>query len=76
MRIPSRSVAVVGLFLATIFFRSSAVLAADWPHRTVRLIAPIPAGTDQILALGSLRSDFPSAGGRPSSLKIGPAPME
>ena len=45
MRIPSRSVAVVGLFLATIFFRSSAVLAADWPHRTVRLFAPIPAGS-------------------------------
>lgn len=44
MRISSRSVAVVILLLGAISCRSSAVLAADWPHRTVRLIAPVPAG--------------------------------
>jgi tripartite-type tricarboxylate transporter receptor subunit TctC len=40
-----RFVAVVGLLLGTIFCWSSAALAAEWPHRTVRLIAPVPAGT-------------------------------
>ncbi len=45
MSISSRSVAVVGLLLGTIFSWSSAVVAADWPHRTVRLIAPVPAGS-------------------------------
>jgi tripartite-type tricarboxylate transporter receptor subunit TctC len=45
MSISSRSVAVIGLLLGTIFCWSSAVVAADWPHRTVRLIAPVPAGS-------------------------------
>ena len=45
MSISSRSVAVVGLLLGSIFCWSSAVVAADWPHRTVRLIAPVPAGS-------------------------------
>ena len=40
----SRAVAVVGLFLGAILCSSSALAAADWPHRTVRLIAPAPAG--------------------------------
>jgi tripartite-type tricarboxylate transporter receptor subunit TctC len=44
MSISSRCVAVVGLLLGTISCWSSAVGAADWPHRTVRLIAPVPAG--------------------------------
>ena len=44
MSISSRSAAVVGLLLGTILCGSSAVVAADWPHRTVRLIAPVPAG--------------------------------
>jgi tripartite-type tricarboxylate transporter receptor subunit TctC len=45
MRICSRSVAVVALLLGTLFCSQSAVVAADWPHRTVRLIAPVPAGS-------------------------------
>jgi len=45
MSIFKRSVAIVGLLLGIIFCRDSAVLAADWPHRTVRLIVPVPAGT-------------------------------
>jgi tripartite-type tricarboxylate transporter receptor subunit TctC len=45
MNISSRSVAVAALLLGAFFSWSSAVVAADWPHRTVRLIAPIPAGT-------------------------------
>ncbi len=45
MSISSRSVAIVGLLLGVIFCWSSAVLAADWPHRTVRLIVPVPAGS-------------------------------
>lgn len=45
MSISSRSVAVVGLLLGAIFCCSSAVVAADWPHRTVRIIAPVPAGS-------------------------------
>src|SRR5258708_4473014 len=40
-----RFVAVVGLLLGTIFCWSSAAFAAEWPHRTVRLIAPVPAGS-------------------------------
>ena len=44
MSISSRSAAVVGLLLGTIFCWSSAVVAADWPQRTVRLIVPVPAG--------------------------------
>jgi len=43
--ISSRCVAVVGLLLGTIPCWSSAVAAANWPHRAVRLIAPVPAGT-------------------------------
>src|SRR5947207_13147775 len=43
MRTSSRSVAVVGLLLGAIVCWNSAV-AADWPHRTVRLILPVPAG--------------------------------
>src|SRR5882724_10853889 len=45
MSISSRSVAVAGLLLSIIHCWSSAVVAAEWPHRTVRLIAPAPAGT-------------------------------
>jgi len=45
MSISSRSVAVISLLLGTIFCWSSVVVAADWPHRTVRLIAPVPAGS-------------------------------
>jgi tripartite-type tricarboxylate transporter receptor subunit TctC len=45
MRISSRSVAIAGLLLGAISCWSSAVVAADWPHRTVRLIAAGPAGT-------------------------------
>ena len=45
MSISGRSVATVGLLLGAIFCWSSAVVAADWPHRTVRLIAPVPAGS-------------------------------
>ncbi|WFU25632.1 tripartite tricarboxylate transporter substrate binding protein [Bradyrhizobium sp. CB1717] len=41
----SRSVAVVGFLLGLTSCCGSAVFAADWPHRTVRLIAPVPAGT-------------------------------
>jgi len=44
MSISSRSAAVAGLLLGAIFSWSSAVVAADWPHRTVRLIVPVPAG--------------------------------
>lgn len=45
MSIFSRSVAIAGLLLATISCWASTVLAADWPQRTVRLIAPLPAGS-------------------------------
>ena len=44
MKISSRSVAVIIVALGAIFSWSSAAVAADWPHRTVRLIAPVPAG--------------------------------
>jgi tripartite-type tricarboxylate transporter receptor subunit TctC len=43
--ISSRSAAIVGLLLGTVFCWNSALVAADWPHRTVRLIAPVPAGS-------------------------------
>jgi tripartite-type tricarboxylate transporter receptor subunit TctC len=45
MRISSRSVVVAVFLLGAIFCWSSAVAAADWPRRTVRLIAPMPAGS-------------------------------
>jgi tripartite-type tricarboxylate transporter receptor subunit TctC len=45
MRISSRPAAAAGLLLSTIVCWSSAVVAADWPHRTVRLIAPVSAGS-------------------------------
>jgi tripartite-type tricarboxylate transporter receptor subunit TctC len=45
MRIAWRSVTAVALLLlANILCSSSAVVAGDWPHRTVRLILPVPAG--------------------------------
>jgi tripartite-type tricarboxylate transporter receptor subunit TctC len=44
MSISSRSVAV-GLLLGAIFCWNSAIMAAKWPHRTVHLIAPVPAGS-------------------------------
>ena len=44
MSIFNRSVAMVGLLLGIISCWGSAVFAADWPHRTVRLIVPLPAG--------------------------------
>jgi len=44
MRISRHSVAVTGLRLGAIFLWSSAIVAADWPQRTVRLITPVPAG--------------------------------
>jgi len=44
MSIASRSVAVAALLLGAISCWSSAAAAADWPRRTVRLIAPVPAG--------------------------------
>jgi tripartite-type tricarboxylate transporter receptor subunit TctC len=45
MSVSGRSVAIVGLLLGTISCWSSAVVAAEWPHRAVRLIAPLPAGS-------------------------------
>lgn len=45
MSIFSRSIAIVGFLLGLTSCCGSAVFAADWPHRTVRLIAPVPAGT-------------------------------
>jgi tripartite-type tricarboxylate transporter receptor subunit TctC len=41
----SRAVAVAGLLLGILLFWNSVGVAADWPHRTVRLIAPVPAGS-------------------------------
>src|SRR5436190_6639450 len=45
MRLSTRAVAIAGLLLGVIFFWSFTALAAEWPHRTVRLIAPLPAGS-------------------------------
>jgi tripartite-type tricarboxylate transporter receptor subunit TctC len=45
MSISARYVAVAGLVLSNIFCCSSAALSADWPYRTVRVIAPLPAGS-------------------------------
>lgn len=45
MGISSRFVAVFGLLLGSIFCSSSAAPADAWPHRTVHLIAPAPAGS-------------------------------
>src|SRR3954468_13597258 len=44
MSISSRSIALVVLLLSSIDCSSSAV-GADWPHRTIRIIAPVPAGS-------------------------------
>jgi tripartite-type tricarboxylate transporter receptor subunit TctC len=44
MSIASRSAAVAALLLVANSCLSFTALAADWPHRTVRLIAPVPAG--------------------------------
>jgi tripartite-type tricarboxylate transporter receptor subunit TctC len=41
----SRAVAVAGLLLGILLFWNCVGVAADWPHRTVRLIAPVPAGS-------------------------------
>ena len=62
MSFSGRSVATVALLLGGIIGWSSAVVAADWPRRTVHIIAPV-------------RSDSPNAGGSPSSWKIGREPM-
>lgn len=45
MGVSSRSVAAVGLLLGAVSCWSSTVVAGDWPRRTVRLIAPVPAGS-------------------------------
>lgn len=45
MSISSRTAAAAGLIASAIYCWSSASVAADWPHRTVRLIAPVPAGS-------------------------------
>jgi tripartite-type tricarboxylate transporter receptor subunit TctC len=45
MSISRPSVGFIGLLLGAISCWSSAAVAADWPHRTVRLIAPMPAGS-------------------------------
>ncbi len=45
MSISSRFAAVIGLLLGAVFCWSPAVAAGSWPHRTVRLIAPVPAGS-------------------------------
>ena len=44
MSISSRCLAVAGLLLSTTVCWSAAV-AVEWPHRTVRVIAPVPAGS-------------------------------
>jgi tripartite-type tricarboxylate transporter receptor subunit TctC len=45
MGISSRSIAATALLVGAIFCWSAAVVASDWPHRTVRLIVPVPAGS-------------------------------
>jgi len=44
MCISPRVVALAGVLLSIVFWCNSAG-AAEWPHRTVRLIAPVPAGS-------------------------------
>jgi len=44
MCISPRVVALAGFLLSIVFWCNSAG-AAEWPHRTVRLIAPVPAGS-------------------------------
>jgi tripartite-type tricarboxylate transporter receptor subunit TctC len=43
--ISSRTAAAASLIVSAILCWSSAGIAADWPYRTVRLIAPVPAGS-------------------------------
>jgi len=43
--ISSRTAAAAGLVVSAVLCWSFAGAAADWPHRTVRLIAPVPAGS-------------------------------
>lgn len=46
MSVSSRTAAAAaGLIVSAILCWSCAGLAAEWPHRTVRLIAPVPAGS-------------------------------
>lgn len=45
MIISSRTAAAAGLIICAIFCSNSAGAAADWPNHTVRLIAPVPAGS-------------------------------
>ncbi|MBR0785905.1 Bug family tripartite tricarboxylate transporter substrate binding protein [Bradyrhizobium iriomotense] len=45
MSVSGRSSVVIGILLGVVLSWSSAVLAGDWPHRTVRLILPVPAGS-------------------------------
>lgn len=45
MNISSRTAAAAGLIVSTILWWSSGGVAADWPQRTVRIIAPVPAGS-------------------------------
>jgi tripartite-type tricarboxylate transporter receptor subunit TctC len=43
--ISSRTAAAAGLIVSAVLCWSFAGAAADWPHRPVRLIAPVPAGS-------------------------------
>jgi tripartite-type tricarboxylate transporter receptor subunit TctC len=45
MSIFSRAVTLAGCVLSVVFWCSPAGAAAEWPNRTVRLIAPVPAGS-------------------------------
>jgi len=45
MSIFHRSLAITSLLLGVIACWAPAVSASDWPHRTVRLILPVPPGT-------------------------------
>jgi len=45
MSISSRAVAFAGFLLSTVVCCNPAGAAVDWPHRAVRLIAPVPAGS-------------------------------
>jgi tripartite-type tricarboxylate transporter receptor subunit TctC len=45
MTTPCRRVAAAGLVVSAIVGWTAAGAPADWPHRTVRLIAPVPAGS-------------------------------
>jgi tripartite-type tricarboxylate transporter receptor subunit TctC len=70
---PRKALFILASLFAVTISASQSVVAGGWPHRTVKIIAPLPAGGATDLAARLFAEGFLSGGDNPRSSKSRPA---